>query len=298
VSDRAAEGAEGNAPWTIRAVLRWASSDFAARGNDSAGLEAELLVAHALGVDRVRLLVDAERVLDATELAILRGLIQRRRSGEPVAYILGRREFNGLEFRVDPRVLIPRPDTETLVYVALRRTAAHSLHAEVLDLCTGSGCVAIALAKTRATWRIIATDVSPDALEAARSNAQRLGTVHNLAFARSDLFAGVAAAGPFDLITCNPPYIPSAQIAALTPDIRGFEPHLALDGGDDGLTLVRRVIAEARRHLRPQGVLALEVGDGQAPATAQLLAEAGFVEIERQRDYGGHERVVSGRTGL
>lgn len=285
---------ESDAPWTVRRVLSWAANDFATRGYDTPNLEAEVLVAHALHSNRVQLIVERERVLEAEELKLLRGLIQRRRGGEPVAYILGRREFYGLDFQVDSRVLIPRPDTETLVEVALARTAALSLHASVLDLCTGSGCVAIALAKARSTWQVLASDVSGDALAAARNNAERIGVVHNVAFTQGDLFAALDEGQRFDLITCNPPYIPSGEIAELARDIRGFEPRLALDGGADGLHCLRRVISGAASHLRPAGLLALEVGAGQADAVARLLQDAGFSQIERQRDYGGHDRVISG----
>jgi release factor glutamine methyltransferase len=287
------EAAE-NAAWTIRRVLQWATQDFAGKGHQTPSLEAELLLCHALQLDRIRLLIDSNTVLEPSQLQAIRALIQRRRSNEPVAYILGKREFYGLDFRVDPRVLIPRPDTETLVEVALQRLHARSLYASALDLCTGSGCVAIALAKARPTWRLLATDVSHEALAAARHNAERLGASHTVSFLHSDLFTGLNAEHKFDLITANPPYIPSAEIPLLAQDIQQFEPHLALDGGDDGLMLVRSIIAQAHSFLNPGGVLAVELGAGQAPTVAPLLQAAGFSAIERQRDYGGHERVISG----
>ncbi|HTM43828.1 MAG TPA: peptide chain release factor N(5)-glutamine methyltransferase [Polyangiaceae bacterium] len=293
--DAAASAPERVDPWTIRRVLTWATQDFAARGLASPGLEAELLLAHALAVPRIRLIADNQRVLSPPELQSLRALIQRRRSGEPSAYILGRREFYGLDFQVDSRVLIPRPDTETLIEVALRRTASQSLFAQVLDLCTGSGCVAIALGHARTTWRIIAADISNDALDVARNNALRLGEAHHVAFVHSDLFAALSDQR-FDVITCNPPYIGSAEISALPVDVRDFEPRLALDGGDDGLQLIRKIVPQARRHLNPGGLLAMEVGAGQAPAVSDLFAENGFAAIELQRDYGGHQRVVSATT--
>jgi release factor glutamine methyltransferase len=282
-----------NEPWTIRRVLTWATQDFTARGLDCPALDAELLLSHALSVDRIRLIVDSNVELGAEQLQAVRGLIQRRRTGEPVAYILGRREFYGLEFRVDPRVLIPRPDTEALIEVALRRTESRSLHGHALDLCTGSGCIAIALSKARATWQFLATDISADALSAARHNAERLGT-HNLALRQGDLFESIEPT-QFDLITSNPPYIPSAELAGLTVDVRNFEPRLALDGGNDGLDLIRRIVTGAKAFLAPNGVLAIEVGAGQAADVAALFQSAGYREIERQRDYGGHERVVSGQ---
>lgn len=291
---KATDGAHQE-PWTVRRVLTWATQDFATRGFDCPNLDAELLLSHALGVDRIRLIVDSNVVLAAEQLQAVRELIQRRRTGEPIAYILGRREFYGLEFRVDPRVLIPRPDTETLVEVALKRTESRSLYGRALDLCTGSGCVAIALSKARATWQLLATDTSQDALEAARHNAERLGALHNLTLLHSDLFEQIAPVH-LDLITCNPPYIPAAEIATLAVDIRNFEPRLALDGGQDGLQIIRQIVIQAKPFLSPGGILAMEVGAGQADAVSALFAAAGFIAIERQRDYGGHERVVSGQV--
>lgn len=290
---KATDGAQQE-PWTVRSVLTWATQDFTTRGFDCPNLDAELLLSHALRVDRIRLIVDSNVVLAAEQLQAVRELIQRRRTGEPIAYILGRREFYGLEFRVDPRVLIPRPDTETLVEVALRRTESRSLYGRALDLCTGSGCVAIALSKARATWQLLGTDTSQDALDAARHNAERLGTLHNLTLRHSDLFDQIEPM-QLDLITCNPPYIPAAEIATLAPDIRNFEPRLALDGGEDGLQIIRRIITQAKPFLNPGGILAMEVGAGQAAAVSALFAAAGYAAIERQRDYGGHERVVSGQ---
>ena len=209
-----------------------------------------------------------------------------------MAYLLGQREFYGRVFKVDKRVLVPRPDTETLVDVALERTRACSMSMRLLDLCTGSGCVAITLARERPTSRVTATDVSADALEVARANAQRLGA-YNVAFVEGDLYAPVAGAR-FDVITANAPYIATSEIATLMPDVRDFEPRLALDGGADGLDLVRRIVADAHGVLVPGGVLALEVGAGEAPAVAALLSEHGFASVDVRRDYGKIERVVSG----
>jgi release factor glutamine methyltransferase len=279
--------------WTIARVLRWAAEDFAKRKSPSPRLDAEVLLANALGTDRVRLVIESERELEPAELGLYRSLIERRRRGEPVAYILGRREFFGLNFVVDKRALVPRPDTETLVEVALERTRPRSQYGRALDLCTGSGCVAVAFAKTRPTWRVTATDISTDALSLAWENARRLGVAFSLATIPGDLFAPVENER-FELVLANPPYIPSADIATLDPDVREFEPHHALDGGADGLDLVRAVVSSAPRHLVPGGVLAVEVGFDQAPRTRALFEAAGFTAIESRRDYGGHERVVSG----
>jgi release factor glutamine methyltransferase len=284
-------------PWSIKRVLAWASDDFRRRGNSSARLDAELLLGEALGFDRIKLIMEAERVLTEGELSRYRALIKRRRSGEPIAYILGRREFFALPFRVDRRVLIPRPDTEVLVETALEGTRPRHLYGRMLDVCTGSGCVAIAFAKDRPTWRVTAVDLSPDAATLARENVRRAGVVHNVGVLEGDLFAPLPEAAKFELITANPPYIPSADIPGLMVDVRDFEPRLALDGGADGLTIIRRLLAEAPRYLTPGGLLAMEVGFDQAPLVSTLFEESGFVEVVRAKDLAGVERVVSGRRG-
>jgi release factor glutamine methyltransferase len=279
--------------WTIETVLRWATDDFRARGVDSPRLDAELLLGRALSCTRIQLIADAKRGLESDELTRFRELVKRRRAREPTAYILGEREFYGRRFRVDRRVLIPRPDTETLVEVALERTRHRSMSMRALDLCTGSGCVAITVARERPTSLVVATDVSDDALAVARDNALRLGA-YNVAFRGGDLFAAVEASARFDLVTANPPYIAAAEIASLQPEIRDYEPRLALAGGQDGLALVRLIVAGARPHLAEGGRLAVEIGFGEAPATADLFAAAGFEQIEVRRDYARIERVVSG----
>lgn len=281
--------------WTIGSLVKWATDDFRARGIESPRLDAELIVAFALGIDRMRVILDAERPLEGAELERLRELVKRRRAREPIAYLRGEREFYGLPFRVDRRVLVPRPDTETLVDVGLARTTQVSMSMRQLDLCTGSGCVAIAMAKKRPTASVLATDKSPDALTVAKENAYRLGA-YNVGFRQSDLFAEVRGAR-FDVITANPPYIPSEEIETLDADVRDFEPRLALDGGADGLDLVRRIVAEAPDFLAPGGVLAMEIGAGEAEETARLLGERGFSDVRADRDIARIERVVSGVFG-
>jgi release factor glutamine methyltransferase len=282
-------------PWTIRRVLAWAADDLKKRGTPTPRLDAELLLGKVLNVPRVKLVIDAERPLSKEELAAYRALHMRRRAGEPVAYLLGEREFYGRSFRVDARVLIPRPDTEILVEVALARTLARSLSLRVLDLCTGSGCVAITIARERPTARVLATDISAAALDVARDNAVRLGAF-NTAFFEADLFALPPGArlARLDLVTANPPYIPEGEAPELAIDIRKFEPHGALFAGADGLDVLRRLVRDAPAHLDQNGVLAVEVAAGQAPSVADLFREHGFTAIEKKRDYGGHERVVSG----
>jgi release factor glutamine methyltransferase len=287
-----ASEAAGPKSWTIGSLVKWAIDDFRTRGIENPRLDAELLVAHALGIDRMRVILDGQRPLEGAELAALRDLVKRRRAYEPIAYLRGEREFYGLKFRVDKRVLVPRPDTETLVDVALARTQHVSLAMRQLDLCTGSGCVAIAMARHRPTAQVFASDLSADALAVARDNASRLGA-YNVAFALGDLFAGQEGRR-FDVVTANPPYIPTGDLATLQPDVRLHEPRLALDGGEDGLALVRRIVLAAPDYLVRGGVLALEIGAGEAPATAALLAERGFQDVRSDRDIARIERVVSG----
>ncbi len=279
--------------WSIRRVLVWAADDLKKRGNESARLEAELLLGHVLKLDRIGMIMQSERPLTPTELGQFRELFKRRRAGEPVAYLLGEREFFGISLRVDARVLIPRPDTERLVEVALSRTRARSMLGEALDLCTGSGCVAIAFARHRPTWSVTASDISEAALEVARENAHRTGAIRNLRFTAGSLFAPHRGR-KLDLITANPPYIARGELPELPVDVQKFEPHLALDGGDDGLDLVRQIVEEAPAYLTEGGVLALEIGADQGPRTVEIFRARGYGEVELARDLGGRDRVVSG----
>ena len=284
--------------WTIGSLVKWATDDFRTRGIENPRLDAEVLVGHALGLDRTGVILSSMRPLEGAELTQLRALVKRRRTHEPIAYLRGHREFYGREFLVDARVLIPRPDTEALIDVALERTNHVSLSTRILDLCTGSGCVAVTLARQRPTARVVATDISEDALTVARENAYRLGA-YNVAFRHGDLFAALEGASrllstTFDLVTANPPYIPSGDIPGLMPDVRDFEPRVALDGGTDGLDLVRRIVETAPRYLDVDGVLAMEIGAGEAADTQAILSSAGFRDVAVARDYGRIERVVSG----
>jgi release factor glutamine methyltransferase len=221
---------------------------------------------------------------------------RRRRAGEPVAYIRGQKEFYGRVFHIDRRVLVPRPDTEILVETALRRTTASSMGGRYLDLCTGSGCVAVSLARERPTCKVFAVDLSQDALAVAVDNAIRLGAVFQMSFLAGDLFEPLADLPDlrFELITVNPPYIADPEFATLPADVRAFEPRLALSGGPDGLDVMRRAVSGARARLRRGGVLAVEMGAGQADKVKALFEEAGFTDVVVDKDYGGHARVVSG----
>jgi release factor glutamine methyltransferase len=282
--------------WTIQRVLRWSADDLRQRGSTSPRLDAELLLARVLGCDRVRLVIDGQRPLAAYELKTYRELHKRRRRGEPVAYLLGEREFYGRRFVVDARVLVPRPETEHLVEVALERTRHLSLSARCLDLCTGSGCVAISLQKERPTTSVTAADVSREALAVARDNGIRLGAF--VALAQADGFTGLERLrGRVDLVTANPPYIPDENHRTLRVDVRDFEPRLALTSGRDGLDLTRRIVAEAASFLAPGGVLALEIDAPSGAAVVSLFEAARFTDVRLTRDYAGRDRIVSGVRG-
>ena len=280
-------------PWTIKRVLEWAAGDLDGRGTTSPRLDAELMLSMALGCDRIKLIIDSARPLDKQELGAYKALHKRRRLGEPIAYLRGEREFFSRRFVVDGRALVPRPETEILVEVALRPTRRVDLCARVLDLCTGSGCVAITLKKERPTTHVIGNDISDDALALATQNGMRLGA-HN-DWVHGDLYQGLdALRGKLDLVTANPPYVSDADMDELPIDIREYEPAEALRGGPDGLVFLRRIIADAPMMLCKRGVLAVEVGAGQAPRVGALFEEVGFRDIQVDRDYGAHERVVSG----
>ena len=278
------------AAWTVLDVIRWTAGRFAERGLPSPRLDAELLVAEVLALPRVQLYVQFDRLLSDEERGALRELVRRRQAGESVAYLVGRKEFWGLDFVVDSRVLVPRPDTETLVEEARARLAGVA-GPRIADVGTGSGAIAVTLAKLLAGAVVFASDVSGAALEVARGNADRLGAA--VTFVEGDLEAPLVPHAPFDLIVANLPYIPSGEMADLPADVK-TEPALALDGGTDGLTLVRRLCAVAPPLLAPGGTLALEIGAGQAAATVALLDGAGFGDVATRRDLGGIERVVSG----
>jgi release factor glutamine methyltransferase len=272
---------------SARDALDGARTAIAAGGSESARLDAELLLAHALGVTRERLLTDADLVVTGDAVRRFQSHVRRRSvDREPVAYIVGRRAFRRLELTVDARVLVPRPETELLVDIGCELDRG----ARVLDCCTGSGAVALALKDERDDLQVSGSDLSDAALAVARANGERLGLV--VAWQRADLMEGLA--GSFDAILANPPYVPTGIIATLEPEVARHEPALALDGGNDGLELIRRLVAQAAR--AEIKLLAIEHGgDGQADAAARLCEEAGFGAIERRRDLAGHERVVLAR---
>ncbi len=258
----------------------------------AASLEAHLLLGQALGRPRAWLLAHPEQGLDESARAAFEGLLARRRQGEPVAYLLGRREFFGLDLRVTRDVLIPRPETELLVELALAHLPPE-VPAEVLDLGTGSGAIALALAHARPAARLTAIDRSARALAVARDNARRLG-LERVRFLEGDWFSPLPAGMRFDLIVANPPYVAVGDPHLAEGDLR-FEPATALVGGADGLAALSTIIAQAGQWLAPGGSLWLEHGYDQAAPCRSLLERAGFEAVASHRDLAGQERVSGGR---
>jgi release factor glutamine methyltransferase len=279
----------------IDAVRRDVARRFRDGGIDMPELDARILVGHALGLGLTDLICAGERELDAGEIARIEILAARRLRREPVARITGTKEFWGLPFNITADVLVPRPDTETVVERALavlRRTGGHL---RIADLGVGSGAILIALLTELPHATAIGTDRDVAALSLARENARRLGVASRAAFAACDF--GAAVAPGCDLVVTNPPYVRTGDIAALAPEVRAFDPHAALDGGPDGLAAYRVIAAQAARILTPSGCLVAEVGHGQGPDVAALFGAAGFVEIGMWPDLGGVERTVVTRRG-
>ncbi len=279
-------------------ILRRAERYLADNGVERARLEAEHLLAHILGCSRLDLYLQFERPLDEPELEPFRELLRKRRQRVPCQYLIGETEFYGVPFAVDERVLIPRPETEHLVEAALDRLRALEVGAEplVYEIGTGSGCVAVAIAHEAPRCRVIASDASAGALELARANAERNGVADRVTFVEGNLFEPYVQEADADLIVSNPPYVSQAEWDELPEEIRLHEPREALDGGPDGLRVIRELVTGGPGHLKPGGRLLIEVGHTQAPAVKELMAATGALdEIETVRDYSGIERVVIGR---
>lgn len=281
--------------WTIKALLAATVDHLRKKGIESARLDAELLLAHALGCGRIDLLVRYDEVPADADRAAFRELVRRRADRWPTAYLIGRREFYLLPFEVTPAVLIPRPETETLVLKALELVKGNPAP-RVLDLGTGSGCVAVSVAHRCKGAAVTAVDVSPDALAVARRNADRNGVADRVTFRQGDLFGPVPAGTAFDLIVSNPPYVTPGELADLAPEVRDHEPRLALDGGPDGLAFYRRIAADAGRFLNPGGWLAVEIGATQADVVRAIFEGApGFGGVQVVKDMGGRPRVAVAR---
>ena len=278
--------------WTIGRLLAWTADFLKKKGSDSPRLDAEVMLAHVLGYERVQLYTHYEDVVDERPRAEYRDLVRRRSEGAPVAYLVGRKEFYSLRFDVTPAVLIPRPETEYVV-MGFLEAVREIEEPTAVDLGTGSGCIAVACARHKPGARFAATDISEEALAVARRNAERHDVAGRIEFLQGDLLGAVAGRPPFDVIVSNPPYIATAEIEGLAPGVRDFEPRLALDGGSDGLDAYRRILAEAPALLKPNGRLILEIGATQEPELLGLIeATPGLRNSATVRDLQGHPRVV------
>ncbi len=280
---------------TVLQVLQNTADFFARKGIDSPRLNIEHLLADALGKRRIDLYLEFDRTLSENELAPLREKVRRRAQGEPLQYLLGSWDFFGRAFRTDPRALIPRPETEILVEIVLKVIRAElSSRTRLLDVGTGSGVLAITFALECPNLQIVGSDVSPLALNLARENAERQGLNRRIEWVESDLLSSVS--GPFDFLVANLPYVPTAELLKLAPEVKR-DPPLALDGGPDGLVVIRRLLQEAPKVLRDGAFVILEVGFDQAGRVADLLTAQKFRDISVENDYQGVRRFVTAWYG-
>jgi len=280
--------------WTLLELLRWTTQYFSEQGIETPRLDAECLLAFSLGVDRMRLYLDFDKPASSEERDAYRELV-RRRAGEriPVAQLIGGKEFWSLPLLVTSDVLSPRPDTETLVAAALDRLPERDGDARILEIGTGSGAVALALASERPQARITATDISPAALKVAERNARELGLEARIEFVEGSLF-GPVLGRQFELVVSNPPYLAESERSRLAPEL-AHEPDIALFAGPDGLAVLRELAASCTDFLAPGGVFAVELAPEQAPIVAQWLSEAGLGDVVTHRDLAERARVVSAR---
>lgn len=282
----------------MQELWTWGTEELRAAGVDNPRFTAELLLRAASGLDRAYFLAHGEHIVASECEERYRDMIRQRSLGMATQYLIGHQEFFGRDFWVSPAVLIPRPETELLVEAVLAFFSGRSGQYPcpcILDLCAGSGSVGISLAAELPGAAVTLADISRDALEVAGTNADRLGVRDRVCFVEGDLFASLAGRR-FDCIVSNPPYIPSRDIESLSREVRG-EPRAALDGGLDGYDFYRRIAAQASCFLTPSGLLALEVGAGQADAVSNMLSRAGFLDLMIKSDLAGIERVVMGNKG-
>lgn len=285
-------------PWSIKRLLSWTTDYFLEKQVDSARLCAELLLSHVLGLERIQLYVNFDKTVAPGHLDTLRPLVKRAGAHEPLAYLIGRTEFYSLPLIIEPGVLIPRPETELLVEKAIDFLREHPGSRKVLDLCTGSGCIAVAIARNHADARVTAADKSSIALDTARQNIAMHSLNDRVGLLEGDLFGPIPAGERFDLIVSNPPYVSEQEYEALEPNVKDYEPREALLAGTDGLDFYRRIIADIGNFLTNDGTLMLETGYRQAQEVKKLLDNTElFQHIRTYKDMSGHERVVTARRG-
>lgn len=286
------ETAEPTEVWTVRKVLDWTIGHLKQHGCESARLDAEILLAHSRNCQRIQLYTEFDAPMTPEERATMRNLVRRRATLEPVAYLVGFREFFGLDFEVEPGVLIPRPDTETLVMTALE-FANEFPTPRILDVCTGTACVPVAIAVNCAAAALTAIELDSHVHGIAQRNIEKHKLTDRITLLQGDLFSPLADDASFDVITANPPYVTDAEMITLQPDVRLHEPELALRGGADGLDIVRRLISDAATWLTDGGALMLEIGEQQGDVVVQLFAASNRYEpAEILKDLGGRSRVV------
>lgn len=280
-------------PWTIQRILAWTTEHLKKHGSEAPRLESEVLLAYARKCERIQLYAHFNDVVDEATRTQMRELVKRRVQREPVAYLVGHREFFSLDFLVEPGVFIPRPETETLVIKTLDRIAGLSA-SRVLDLCTGSGCVAITVAVREPRARVTAIERNEIPLRVSRKNAERHQTRDRVQILSGDLFSALPAeCPPFDVIVSNPPYVTTAEIATLPPEVQAHEPHAALDGGADGLDVIRHILETAPAYLKPGGWVLLEMDPSQIQPVLELAAHSGIWEPrEVYEDLHGRQRCV------
>jgi release factor glutamine methyltransferase len=288
--------------FSIRGALLWGAQVLSDAGIKNQRLDAEVLLRHVLKMEKEQLYVNGDAPIGARQEAEFRALLSRRSQREPVSYITGQKEFWSLDFFVTPAVLIPRPETELLVEVALQyiERLRSGSSVKVLDLGTGSGAIAVSLAKDHGATEIVAVDISPVALDLARVNAMRHGVADRIRFLPGDLFAPVKASlEAFDLIVSNPPYIRTGELSMLAPEIREWEPTIALDGGVDGADTYRRIIGEGHRYLTPGGSIVLEIGADMGRDVADLFSRSScFGPPAVCQDYAGKDRLIAATKWL
>ncbi len=276
---------------TVLEIIKRTTEFFQKHGIESPRLNAELLVGHALGLKRMQLYLQFERPLAEVELAKIRPLVKRRSEREPLQYIVGTTDFSGLTLKVDRRALIPRPETELLIEIAKEKFAA-AVPTRVLDLGTGSGAIALALAKHFAEARVTAVDVSADALALAGENATTVGVAERVTFLRSDWFAALPRDASFELIVANPPYLSDAETKETAPEVQKFEPWNALSSGPAGTEALAVIVREAKARLAPGGCLICETGIAQHAQLLEWLRAAGYADVESRKDLTGRDRFV------
>ena len=279
--------------WTVQAILDWTTGHLADHGSESPRLDAEILLAQARDCRRIELYTQFDQALTDQQRAVMRDLVKRRAAREPVAYLVGFREFFGADFALTSDTLIPRPDTETLIVELLDLARQLPTPPAILDLGTGCGCIAITLATQLVSAQVSAVDISPAALEVARANAETHNVADRIAFFAGDLYEPIPPDRKFQFIASNPPYVTTAELDQLAPDIRDHEPRTALDGGADGLDVIRRLVAGAPDHLAPGGSLLCEISPEQADEVGRLVAEqTAFGSPRTVTDLSGQARVV------